>query len=125
MRLLEQHGIGIGRVILEERDGLRYSVVVPIANEEAVLPELTHRLVSTLDKLASYEIIYVNDGSTDQAEALIEQFCYENSSIKLISFSRNFGHQAAVTAGLTYSTGAAVAVMDGDLQDSHINSEAS
>ena len=100
-----------------KHDKPKYSVVVPINNEEAVLPEFVRRLVLVLEKLSSYEIIFVNDGSTDRSEALIEHFCDENPSVKLISFSRNFGHQAAATAGLAYSAGEVVAVIDGDLQD--------
>jgi dolichol-phosphate mannosyltransferase len=94
-----------------------YSVVVPIYNEEATLPEFTRRLVSVLKDHGDYEVLFVNDGSTDRSEELIELFCHENSSIKLLSFSRNFGHQEAISAGLAFSSGAAVAVMDGDLQD--------
>lgn len=102
---------------MEQREQIICSVVVPIFNEEATIPELIRRLVAVLKQFESYEVLFVDDGSTDQSAILIEQFCSTNVSIKLLSFSRNFGHQAAISAGLAYSSGSVVAVMDGDLQD--------
>ena len=77
-----------------------YSVVVPIFNEEETIPELNRRLTKVMRSLGSYEVIYVNDGSQDSSERLILGYCQENLSTKLISLSRNFGHQAALSAGL-------------------------
>jgi dolichol-phosphate mannosyltransferase len=95
-----------------------YSVIIPIYNEQEIIPELYHRLTKTLTALESdYEIICVDDGSQDRSYAMIKELSESDSHIKLLSFSRNFGHQAAVTAGLNFATGEAVIVMDGDLQD--------
>lgn len=94
------------------------SVVIPICNEEEILPQLYDRTVSVLKRLGeSYEVIFVNDCSSDNSLELMKVFNQENPKIKALSFSRNFGHQTAVTAGLNFSVGRAVMVMDGDLQD--------
>lgn len=93
------------------------SVVIPIYNEEENLKELTTRLVTVLKDYKRYEILYVNDGSSDTSENIITEYCESNPSIKLLSLSRNFGHQIAISAGLEYSNGNVVIVMDGDLQD--------
>jgi polyisoprenyl-phosphate glycosyltransferase len=93
------------------------SVVIPIYNEEENLHELNDRIVKVMKQYKSYEILYVNDGSSDYSKDIITAFCVSNPSIKLLSLSRNFGHQIAITAGLEYSSGNVVVVMDGDLQD--------
>jgi glycosyltransferase involved in cell wall biosynthesis len=95
------------------------SVVVPCFNEEAVL-ELTHRrLLESLGADASFdlEIVYVNDGSRDRTEEMLFDLADRDARIKVVSFTRNFGHQPAVSAGMRYATGDAVAVIDADLQD--------
>ena len=94
------------------------SVVVPVFNEAEGLQELTNRLVNTLDSLdLMYEIILIDDGSTDGSRALIEQLHQKDARIQAIFLSRNFGHQIAITAGLHHVSGKVVAIMDGDLQD--------
>jgi len=94
------------------------SVVIPAYNEEALLDELYRRLVGALDPLGlDYEVILVNDGSQDRTRELLDGFAARNPRFKAIHFSRNFGHQAAVTAGLDHAAGQAVLVMDADLQD--------
>jgi dolichol-phosphate mannosyltransferase len=94
------------------------SVVVPLLNEEAVLPELRRRLTSTLEKVnPGFEVIFVNDGSTDGSGELVDRIHGEDPRFKCVHLSRNFGHQAAVTAGLHYARGDVVCVMDADLQD--------
>jgi len=94
------------------------SVVIPIYNEEEVLEELIRRTVPVIESfLNNYEIIFVDDGSTDRSLDLLLSFRNENPRIKILSLSRNFGHQAAYTAGLEHATGDIVAMMDGDLQD--------
>lgn len=93
------------------------SVVIPIFNEEAVIPELYRRLTSVLEQLGRYEVIFVNDGSTDQSLALLRRLCADDDRLRIIDFSRNFGHQLALTAGLHHTKGNAVIIMDGDLQD--------
>jgi dolichol-phosphate mannosyltransferase len=87
-------------------------------NEEEVLPLLVDRLRGLLDHLdASAEIIFVDDGSTDKSAAYIAEQIEATPEIKLIRLSRNFGHQIAVTAGLTKASGDAIIIMDADLQD--------
>jgi len=92
------------------------SIVVPVCNEEANLPELRSRLGAALAG-QEFECILVDDGSTDVTAAMIRDFAREDPRFKLVSLSRNFGHQAAIFAGLTFARGACVVVMDGDLQD--------
>lgn len=93
------------------------SVVIPVYNEEDNLPLLNRKLKDELGRYDSYEIIYVNDGSNDNSASIIQYFCQENSSIKLLNLSRNFGHQPAISAGMQKAVGDAVIVMDADLQD--------
>lgn len=96
----------------------RYSLVVPVFNEEAVIGETNRRLTGVMSALNdSYEIIYINDGSRDQTGLLIQEICRTDSRVKLLTFSRNFGHQTAITAGMDYASGDAVIVIDADLQD--------
>ena len=94
-----------------------YSAIVPIYNEEENLDEIARRLVQVLERIGPYEIVFVDDGSVDGSADIIGRLCGVNPSVKAIHFSRNFGHQAAVSAGLRYASGDAVAVIDGDLQD--------
>jgi len=94
------------------------SVVVPIFNERECLPELRVRLGDSLSQLGvDYEIIFVNDGSTDGSEELLNGIAEADETVTVLHFSRNFGHQPAVTAGLERASGDAVIVLDGDLQD--------
>lgn len=97
----------------------KISVVIPMYFEESVAEECYNRVKNVLEKLENYdyEIVFVNDGSTDKTLSIIENISKENKKVKVISFSRNFGHQAAVTAGLRASCGDAVVIMDADLQD--------
>ncbi len=94
------------------------SVIAPLLNEEKNVYELYNRLSNSLRQLnVSYEIILVDDGSTDQTLFAIEKIAREDSHVKYISFSRNFGHQLALYAGLVKSNGENVVLIDGDLQD--------
>ena len=94
------------------------SVVIPVYNEEKNMPLLFERLRSVLDQMqVTYELIFVNDGSTDNTLPLLKSMAGANKSVNYISLSRNFGHQVAVSAGLDMATGIAVVVMDADLQD--------
>jgi len=96
----------------------RYSIVVPVFNEEEVLPELYDRLRLVIDGLdGPAEIIFVNDGSADRSLALLKRFHANGPRVRIVSLSRNFGHQAAITAGLAHARGDAVAILDADLQD--------
>ena len=94
------------------------SLVIPIYNERNLIQELVNRTIKAIELFTSdYEVIFVDDGSTDGSlDALLT--CYrENERIKIVSLSKNFGHQSAYTAGLEYSKGDIIAMMDGDLQD--------
>jgi len=94
------------------------SVVIPIYNEEQVLPELLERLEKALAATGrTYEVIFVDDGSDDRSLQMLREAAGRDQRIKALSFSRNFGHQTAITAGINYTDGDAVIVMDGDLQD--------
>ncbi len=94
------------------------SVIVPCYNEAEVLPHLRERLVASLEGLgARWQVLFVDDGSIDATPAILESMHREDPRFQVISLSRNFGHQAAVAAGLTYAPGDVVAVMDADLQD--------
>jgi polyisoprenyl-phosphate glycosyltransferase len=97
---------------------IELSIVVPLYNEELVIDEMHRQLVAVLDRTGmAYEIIMVNDGSADRTVELARAICARDSRAKLISFSRNFGHQFAITAGMDKSAGDAVVVIDADLQD--------
>jgi glycosyltransferase involved in cell wall biosynthesis len=95
------------------------SIVIPVLNEADALPSLLHRLREALRDLRwlHWEVIFVDDGSTDETALILGREALEDPCISLIRFSRNFGHQAAVTAGLDFAHGDAVVVMDADLQD--------
>lgn len=94
------------------------SVVLPVFNEVAVLDRLLAEVVAALrETLLEYEIVFVNDGSTDGSAEALDRLAAQNSRVRVIHFSRNFGHQPAVQAGLLAARGSAVVVIDSDLQD--------
>jgi dolichol-phosphate mannosyltransferase len=99
---------------------LRLTIGVPVHNEEAVMPELLARTRAVLDAVPGgpHELIFVDDGSFDRTLALLEAAASEDPRIVVVSLSRNFGHQAALSAALDEAQGDAVVLMDGDLQDS-------
>ena len=95
-----------------------FSIVVPIYNEEEVLPELYRRLKGAMDSMGdTYELVFVNDGSRDRSIGLLRELAEADPCIRVIDFARNFGHQAAITAGMDLASGDAVVVIDADLQD--------
>lgn len=99
-------------------DRVDLSVVVPIYNERPVLPLLYRRLCSVLDLLeASYEIVLVDDGSSDGSGDALLELAATSSVVKVVRLSRNFGKEAALTAGLDQTCGEAVIILDADLQD--------
>ncbi len=94
------------------------SLVLPIYNEEEVIPQLHERLQEFLAKLGlPAEVVFVNDGSKDRSMELLRTIAKGEPRYRILSFARNFGHQTAITAGIDYARGAAVVVMDADLQD--------
>ncbi|MCS7083288.1 MAG: glycosyltransferase family 2 protein [Bacteroidetes bacterium] len=94
------------------------SIVIPIYNEAAVLEELLKRLRAALAPLdLDWEVLFVDDGSQDGSWAVLERLAAEDSRVRALGLSRNFGHQRAISAGLEWARGRAVVVMDGDLQD--------
>jgi dolichol-phosphate mannosyltransferase len=99
--------------------GFRLSVAVPVHNEEQTLPELLHRIGSVLDGIAGgpHQILIVDDGSWDRTPELLEQAARQDPRLMVVSLSRNFGQEAALSAALDYVSGDAVVLMDADLQD--------
>lgn len=97
----------------------KISIVIPMYNEEAVAKECYKRISTVLLNLKNYnyEIIIVDDGSKDKTLEIVEEIAKTDKNVKVISFSRNFGHQSAVTAGLKETTGDAVVIIDADMQD--------
>ena len=97
---------------------MKLSVVVPVLNEEQVLPLTMASLSSILAQIEwSYEIIAIDDGSTDSTLEVLRALAAADDRIKVVSFSRNFGHQAAITAGMDFASGDAIVIIDADLQD--------
>ena len=98
---------------------LRVSVAVPLYNEEEMLPELLRRIRAVLDAIPGgpHEMVFVDDGSSDRTLELLEVAAMEDERVIVVSLSRNFGHQAALTAALDHVTGDVTVTMDGDLQD--------
>jgi polyisoprenyl-phosphate glycosyltransferase len=97
------------------------SLVIPVMDEEAVIPELDRRLRAALEGIPSvgesWEVVFVDDGSRDGSRALLAALAAGEPRYRVVALSRNFGHQAAITAGLERALGQAVVVMDADLQD--------
>ena len=112
-------------LIGRRRDATRYSmsttlsIAIPVYNEESVLPELYERLMGVLRSLPDYahEVVFVDDGSTDGTAEWLQALADITPCIRVVTLSRNFGHQAALTAALDHVTGDIIVVMDGDLQD--------
>ncbi|WP_430014732.1 glycosyltransferase family 2 protein [Microcystis protocystis FBCC-A270] len=96
----------------------KYSLIIPIYNEEETIPELYRRVSDVMDSLDdSVELILINDGSRDCSLNLMRELQERDARVCYISFARNFGHQAAVTAGLNFARGQVIVVLDADLQD--------
>ena len=97
----------------------KISVIIPMYYEEEVAEECYKRMTFVLQNIENYdyEIICINDGSKDKTLSILENLAIKDKRLKVLSFSRNFGHQCAVTAGLKYVTGDAIVIIDADLQD--------
>jgi len=101
-----------------QRELLDLSIVIPVYNEEDGLHELFGRLNKVLNSLGlEYEVIFVDDGSKDRSLEILADFNQKDARYKYISFSRNFGHQVAISAGIDFAEGGVVIIMDADLQD--------
>ena len=97
---------------------MELSVIIPVFNEEKNVALLHQRLTEVIQKISgSYELIFVNDGSRDNTLQLVKNISASDPHVKFINFSRNFGHQIAVTAGLDHCTGNSIVIIDADLQD--------
>jgi undecaprenyl-phosphate 4-deoxy-4-formamido-L-arabinose transferase len=100
------------------KDKVAISVLVPILNEEESLRELHARLIKTLDALGkTYEIIYINDGSTDSTQEILEGFHSQDNHVRVVEFNRNYGQHMALFAGMERSQGEIVITIDADLQN--------
>lgn len=98
---------------------IQYSIVVPVYNEELVIHETYQRLKEVMDQTKeNYELLFVNDGSKDRSIEILREHSPIDPRVKIIDFSRNFGHQIAITAGMDYAQGNAIVVIDADLQTS-------
>ena len=97
---------------------LKVAVIVPCYNEEAVIEESYRRTKAALDSLSNpTEIIYINDGSQDRTRSLLDEIASKDKSVKVLHFSRNFGHQPAVTAGINHCDADVAIIIDADMQD--------
>ncbi|WP_182420659.1 glycosyltransferase family 2 protein [Priestia megaterium] len=97
---------------------VKYSIVVPVYNEEEVIHETYRRLTEVMRSTKeAYELLFVNDGSRDRTAEIIKEYSEQDPAVVLLDFARNFGHQIAITAGMDYARGEAVVVIDADLQD--------
>ncbi len=97
---------------------ITYSIIAPIFNEKENLPELYRRVKEVMDSTRKpWELVLVDDGSTDGSGDIIHELAQKDKQVRPVIFARNFGHQVAVTAGLDYSRGDAVVIIDADLQD--------
>jgi len=99
-----------------KKNKILISVVVPVLNEELSIKEFYQQLVNNIETY-EYEIIFVNDGSKDKSQQIINDLRQKDKKVKLINLTRNFGHQIAITCGIDHSNGDAVIIIDADLQD--------
>ena len=104
--------------VAEQVSGPEVSVVIPVYNEVENIPVLYERLVGVLDDAKlDFEVVFVDDGSSDNSGESLNEIGRSDKRVIVVELARNFGHQVAITAGLDYARGRAVAVMDADLQD--------
>lgn len=97
---------------------VKYSVVIPVYNEALVIRETYRRLKRVMEQTdGPYELLFVNDGSEDETIDILKELAVKDETVKYVDFSRNFGHQIAITAGMDYAAGKAIVIIDADLQD--------
>jgi len=95
-----------------------YSIVAPVFNEAETLPHFYERVIRVMEDIGEpFEIVLINDGSRDKTYSILQEIHEKDARVRVIDFSRNFGHQIAISAGLDYAQGDAVVVLDSDLQD--------
>lgn len=95
-----------------------FSVIAPVLNEEETLSHFYERVVAVMVQLHEpFELLFINDGSTDRSYRIMQELHEQDKRVRVINFSRNFGHQAAISAGLDYARGQAIIILDADLQD--------
>lgn len=95
-----------------------YSIIIPAYNEESVINETYKRITDIMKSIGDkYELIFINDGSQDKTNEIIESLAQKDDCVRLLEFSRNFGHQIAISAGMDYAEGDAIVIIDADLQD--------
>jgi len=100
------------------KEPVTYSIVAPVFNEEETLPHFYKRVIAVMESQAeSFELLIVNDGSRDGSFHIMQELYAQDPRVHVINFSRNFGHQIAISAGLDYARGQAVIILDADLQD--------
>ncbi|HEU5228192.1 MAG TPA: glycosyltransferase, partial [Ktedonobacteraceae bacterium] len=103
---------------LAQAGHLTYSIIAPVFNEVETLPHFYERMVHVMEEIGEpFELILINDGSTDGSYAVMRKLHEGDARVRIIDFSRNFGHQIAISAGLDYAQGEAVIIIDSDLQD--------
>jgi len=95
-----------------------YSIVAPVFNEEQTLPHFYKRIITVMEQMAeSFELLLINDGSRDASLQIMQNLHEHDPRVRVVDFSRNFGHQIAISAGLDYAQGDGVIILDADLQD--------
>jgi len=100
------------------QEDVKYSVVIPMYNEEEVIGQTYQHLKAVMDRLQeSYELLFINDGSRDQTLEIMKDISNKDHHVRVINFSRNFGHQVAISAGVDHAVGEAIIFIDADLQD--------
>src|SRR5579875_984160 len=121
MRMTAQQWDATRPEAVEPRAAIRrpvYSVVAPVHNEQENVPVFYERLTAVMEGLGeSYEIVFINDGSRDNSYHILSDLHERDPRVRVVDFSRNFGHQIAISAGLDYARGDAVIILDSDLQD--------
>lgn len=96
---------------------MKLSIIIPVFNEEGSLRELHHQITNSIKMFEEYEIVFIDDGSSDQSKLIIQNMIEKDPRVKLISFFRNFGKSAALSEGFKYASGDIIITMDADLQD--------
>ena len=96
---------------------MKLSVIIPVFNEEGSLGELYHQITDSIKVYTEYEIVFIDDGSSDESKNIIQKMIEKDNKVKLLSFFRNFGKSAALSEGFKYASGDIIITMDADLQD--------